>query len=240
MTRGSPRLPGNAPRAATALVRRGLAALVALLILALPGVASAGYTHYWKWKARPDPAELARCVDEMLKLADARRDILEDANGRSGGPAEFRTTCSFADAGVLPCVNFNGIGDDAHETFAFPLASFAGTPELSFVKTAYKPYDEVVVASLIVARDHFAPASLEIFSDGQWLDDWTAGAALYERVLRRPARNPLNVWSGASPSPADDEPPPGPTPSAWSPRKKAIAVVIALLLTAVLVLLSRK
>ena len=224
----------------TALVRRGLAALVALLILALPGVASAGYTHYWKWKAQPDSTELARCIDEMVKLADERHDILEGANARSGAQAEFRTTCAFADAGARPCVVFNGIGDGAHETFSFPLAAFAGTPELSFVKTAYKPYDEVVVASLIVARDHFPSASLEIFSDGQWATDWRSGAALYERVLHRPARNPLNVWSESSPPGDDSAPAPIEAPSAWSPKKKATAVVIAFLLIAFLAVLSRK
>lgn len=237
MTRRSP-LSGPAPGAVSALVRRSLAALCALLILALPGVASAGYTHYWKWKSPPDPAALASCVSEMEQLAEVRRDILQGASG-TGSLAAFRTKCAFPGAGMLPCIVFNGIGEAGHETFVFPLDSFAGTPDLSFVKTAYKPYDEVVVASLIVARDHFPETSLEIFSDGQWVEEWRPGAALYERVLHRPARNPINVWSGAPPLPAD-EAPTGSPPAALSRRKRIIALVIALLLAAILVLASRK
>ena len=57
---------------------------------------------------------------------------------------------------------FNGKGDNAHEPFIFP-----GESGFNFCKTAYKPYDTVVVACLFVARDYFAPDQLEIASDGE-------------------------------------------------------------------------
>ena len=63
-------------------------------------------------------------------------------------------------------------------------------PSFQFTKTAYKPYDEVVTACLIVARDHFPPALLTIHSDGEWAE-WARGAALYEQVLGRPAHDPV-------------------------------------------------
>ncbi|HVH45244.1 MAG TPA: hypothetical protein VM925_22985 [Labilithrix sp.] len=45
------------------------------------------------------------------------------------------------------------------------------------MKTAQNPYDEVVVACLFVAKDHFPYDVLEISSDGD-NSDWAAGARL--------------------------------------------------------------
>jgi hypothetical protein len=81
-------------------------------------------------------------------------------------------------------VDFNGLGEDAHEPFVFP-----GQPGFNFCKTAYKPYDEVVTACLIAARDYFPPSILNISSDGSWLD-WSDGAKLYSRVLNRTPHDP--------------------------------------------------
>jgi hypothetical protein len=63
----------------------------------------------------------------------------------------------------------------------------------NFCKTAGKPYDEVVTACLLVARDHFPEDILSIDSDGSWSDgDWQEGTKLYTTVLGRPARNPMS------------------------------------------------
>jgi hypothetical protein len=197
--------------------------------LALPRTARAGYTHSWTWRARPDATALARCVGDMKKLAEARREILIDGEGRSGQAAQFQSTCAYGDAGSTPCVIWNGVGDDGHEHFAFPLAAFAGTPEYSFVKTAQKPYDTVVVAALLVARDHFPQSVLEISSDGTWNVEWSAGAALYESVMKRTARNPM----GPSGERLREAPPPlrdAPRTFTWSTRRKVFAVVIGVLL----------
>lgn len=45
---------------------------------------------------------------------------------------------------------FNGVGDDAHETMCF---DFDGRGSWGFCKTAYKPYDALVVATLILAKE---------------------------------------------------------------------------------------
>jgi hypothetical protein len=166
-------------------------ALFAVLLLARP--ASAGYTHYWEWHADPDPKALAACIADMSRVIEARRRILTDGQGRTGADAVFLEQQVFGDAGApVPAVVFNGIGDDAHEAFGFPLAPFtSGDSSFQFVKTVYKPYDEVVTACLIVARDYFPREVVTISSDGDW-QDWRAGAALYERVLRREAHDPMD------------------------------------------------
>jgi hypothetical protein len=113
---------------------------------------------------------------------------------------------------VLPDIAFNGIGAEGHETFAFPLAK-DGTPSFQFVKTQWKAYDVVVVASLIAVRDHFPPNELEITSDGTWEQEWVAGAQLYERVLGRKAKSPLTTQPGIVPY----SPPPGAPPTVAAP-----------------------
>jgi hypothetical protein len=83
-------------------------------------------------------------------------------------------------------VDFNGVGDNAHEPFEFP-----GEEESNACKTEFKPYDEVVTACLLVAHDHFPSSVLTIASDGSW-GDWQDGARLYTSVTGRRAANPMS------------------------------------------------
>jgi hypothetical protein len=179
------------------VTKRICSLLVAVAIFFCIREARAGYTHYWRWRIVPDGAALEASLVEMDKLADAKRSILTDRRGQTGGNARFRGWCDWGkdagetpDGGETPCIGFNGVGPDEHETFGFPLAPFTNDPAFSFVKTAAKPYDVVVAASLIVARDHFAPDALEISSDGTWPEDFAAAAQLYEQVLKRRPRDP--------------------------------------------------
>ena len=198
---------------------RKLALFVAVASVVLVHVrdAAAGYTHYWKWhSSQPDAAALERCRGDMLRVVEARRDIL----------VIEALQVRFGDGGVVEEIAFNGIGEDGHESFGFPLAAFtADEPSFQFVKTAGKPYDEVVAACLIVARDCFEDDVLSIHSDGQWPDDWARGARLYERVLHRPAHNPLTPFDAASvelidASRADSASDAGPVDSAPRPEER--------------------
>jgi hypothetical protein len=59
-------------------------------------------------------------------------------------------------------IQFNGVGDDSHETFHLTKAS----QDFEFCKTAMKPYDDVVVAVMREAmklNPNFKPTS-----DGGW------------------------------------------------------------------------
>jgi hypothetical protein len=147
------------------------------------GTACAGYTHYWNWKAEPDPKILGNCLSDMRRIIAARQAIL-----------------NVYDVDVPDKVHFNGRADDAYEDFAFPREFPESirakmpkeTRDFHFCKTMWKPYDEVVTACLIAARYHFPPDVLEISSDGEWPSDWAAGAALYSKVTGRAPPNPLS------------------------------------------------
>jgi len=76
----------------------------------------------------------------MRRIVDARRDLVHAEIGAAS-------------------VTLNGLGEAGHEEFVFP-----GEVGFNFTKTAGKPYDEVVTACLLVARDHFPPPRLRIQS----------------------------------------------------------------------------
>lgn len=78
----------------------------------------------------------SRAVAEMRRVAETKRDVLD-----------------IDDAGAAAEILVNGEGDDAHETFDFPLAPFAGRPPLDSVKIAMKPYDAAVTACLSSPSD---------------------------------------------------------------------------------------
>jgi hypothetical protein len=141
--------------------------------------AHAGYTHYFTWHQKPGDTDLKACIDEMRRIIQVRTNILVGPDGASS-------------VIVDPLhVDLNGVGDDAHEPFVFP-----GEVGFNFCKTEYKPYDAVVTACLLIARDHFPQSVLSISSDGSWSDgDWREGIKLYSSVLGRSPRNPMSpIW----------------------------------------------
>lgn len=233
-----------------------------LLALTAARPAAAGYTHYWRWHIPPDPAVVARCSEDMSRIAEARRGILSDFKGHTGSAAVFRVVLPAEDGGApYPWIAFNGIGDDGNELFGFPFAKLMPEDDLfHFVKTASKPYDEVVTACLLAARDCFARDVLAINSDGAWPADWAPGAALYEKVLGRKAKNPLDppgevlppgittstATAGPSTASADGKGTAHDGTSVVlreehpSPRKKVLLGVIVLLALAIAFVLTRE
>jgi hypothetical protein len=154
-------------------------ALLVLLSIAylLSGISPlrAGYTHYFTWKKEPDPERLRACLQEMSLVTKAASKLLAGPDGDGKPRIEALE------------LEFNGIGEQAHEPFVFP-----GKQGFNFCKTACKPYDAVVTACLLVARDHFPREELEIESDGDWNEGAREpGSRLYEKVLGRQANNPL-------------------------------------------------
>lgn len=145
--------------------------------------ARAGYTHYFTWKQTPDDASIRICVADMNRLIQARKNILVSPDLPESTPGSPKLSATNVD--------FNGIGENGHEPFVFPYV-FPDHDSFNFCKTAWKPYDEVVTACLLVARDHFPASVLEISSDGSWAD-WSRGASLYSSVFGRPARNPMTA-----------------------------------------------
>jgi hypothetical protein len=154
-----------------------LAALAAAFALAFAAPAQAGTTHYWTWHKAPTPEQLEACAGPMRKLVGARAAVLspETAAGLAAAPGDFGPAL----------FSLNGIGDFRSEQFVWP-----GRRGFNFCKTLGLPYDEVVTAVLIAARDCFAPAQLGIGTDGDW-EEWGPGARLYESVLSKRALSPL-------------------------------------------------
>lgn len=125
-----------------------------------------GYTHYF-------PPKRSFTGDEWLKIGRACREVVQHPD------CPTLTADDESDEhGVVICdteILFNGLGDDAHETFVVGRVSDG---KFKFCKTAQKPYDAAVVACLVL-MEHFAPGVLKISSDGD-PTDWAGGLALAE------------------------------------------------------------
>ena len=113
-----------------------------------------GYTHYWgQSKALTDEqfGKVKELVGKAVELSD-----VEICDGQGEGEEPFINKVG---------IYLNGKGEFAHETFS--IVRFRKGEE--FCKTDRKPYDEVVVASLILLYEEF-PSIFSWSSDG-WLSD---------------------------------------------------------------------
>jgi hypothetical protein len=130
-----------------------------------------GYTHYWY---RPKTLNNFDHFQKDVKtlFLEIPKDIKIDWAGNSS------------------VVNFNGHGDLSHETFYVPETIVAPPQDelfFDFCKTANKPYDLLVVASLIVLK-YYCP-ECKISSDGD-AEDWEEGLTFCRDVLKY-GENPI-------------------------------------------------
>lgn len=141
-----------------------------------------GYTHYFeRSNANKGSAYM------FGKLAFDAKKIIEQATARGiavSGPLGHGTP-EFTESHF----SFNGLemlGQD-HETFyweALPVQHEWNADRdaiFNFCKTAYKPYDAVVTAVLIRAKEIYG-SLVDVRSDGNW-EDWQAGRDLYEATF---------------------------------------------------------
>lgn len=119
-----------------------------------------GYTHYWDIKVPLD-------ADAFSKLAKGIKQIVGTAQDAG---------IAIQDDSTDTVINFNGIGDGAHENFVLQI----GDTGFDFTKTNGKPYDIAVTASLILLKKELG-AEVVITSDGDWTE-WEGGQLLYETV----------------------------------------------------------
>lgn len=94
-----------------------------------------GYTHYWENPGFTD--------DEWTEARKFAKRIV----AKTDVPIQYEDDVPTAPEISAELIRFNGVGDAGHETFhvqRYPSRSF------NFCKTAFKPYDEVVVAMLIM------------------------------------------------------------------------------------------
>lgn len=120
-----------------------------------------GYTHYWKFNEKPSQEKFAELVEGVKQIVATAEEA-----GIAIGEQVY-------ESGYF---SFNGVDAGAHETFSIDIR----TQEEDFCKTAEKPYDMAVTASLILAKKIFGD-DIEIRSDGDW-SDWESGQLLYESV----------------------------------------------------------
>lgn len=158
-----------------------------------------GYTHYWQRKVGTGDRQTFQAFghDAQRIITWAGAQGIRIAGPMGEGSPDF-SEVHFA---------LNGLGDLSHETFVWNVVAYADDiesqfPDLfdqgwayGFTKTAYKPYDAVVTALLIRARELYGD-DLRVQSDGSWAD-WAEGRALYEQVFGKEAPCPL-VSEGVS------------------------------------------
>jgi len=138
-----------------------------------------GYTHHWKITQRLDSPDEFQNVRWYDFLEDVEQII-------SFGYSHFEYAVADPMGERLQdyeisdkYIALNGFGSEAHESFVFTPAVI----EFDFCKTAQKPYDNVVTAILILAKEYF-PEWLEVTTDGDNAD-WRGGFDLYEASLQR-------------------------------------------------------
>jgi hypothetical protein len=124
-----------------------------------------GYTHYWKtgteftaeqWK------QVMKLTREIIQLSSV--DVHKEYDDPEA-PVITKTL-----------IRFNGVDEDGHETFWVE----PGKVDFAFCKTARKPYDEIVVACLMMMEDINRGFSWS--SDGD-AEDHREGLALYNAVM---------------------------------------------------------
>jgi hypothetical protein len=106
-----------------------------------------GYTRYWTIKNELDDSKFIKFKDICSRVIELLNIPLDDI---------------IIDDSV---VRFNGIGDNAHETFVF-----SKNIGFNFCKTQRKPYDAVVCACLATAIEIFG-SDINVSSDGNNNDD---------------------------------------------------------------------
>ena len=152
-----------------------------------------GYTHYWKITQRLDSPNELHHISWYDFLEDVEQII-------SFGYSHFEYAVADPMGERLQdyeisdkYIALNGFGSEAHESFVFTPAVI----EFDFCKTAQKPYDNVVTAILILAKEYF-PEWLEVTSDGTKAD-WQKGYYLFRASMQREPRvtiedHKLTAW----------------------------------------------
>jgi hypothetical protein len=150
-----------------------------------------GYTHY-NYRPRKNAGsaymygKLALDAKAICEHAYTIGIKLGDWSGENGTSPQF-TEGEFS---------LNGIDDMSHETFTWKALPTQvewrkDEPEIfDFCKTAQKPYDAVVTAILIRAKEIYG-SCVSISSDGDW-SEWQDGRNLYEAVFGEVAQCPFD------------------------------------------------
>ena len=142
-----------------------------------------GYTHYYNVANTQGDLKVPEIAADVEAIIMASEVQIGDGSGKTGsepilGPDE---------------INFNAIHPGNFEDFCYPpdfeLNQGLHPPEskgFSFCKTARKPYDVVVCATLIAIKHHLGDY-VSVSSDGDFdnANEWGPAYDLYFRALQR-------------------------------------------------------
>lgn len=138
-----------------------------------------GYTHYWSFKSSHGNTDK---VEKQYQLAIKQcNKIIKGYNRQFEKGDDKRLSGYSAHASKYSGIHFNGVKDNGHEDFCLR-AHYNQNDPRNFCKTARKPYDEVVVACLVILK-HYLKDYIEVGSDGESVDFWE-GCLLVQNVTR--------------------------------------------------------
>ena len=165
-----------------------------------------GYVHWFKQHKTVTPAQWRRFQDELTSVFDrlppyslsSRGEYKEEPIRIADGFGQQRYTHGddlFVDAAASPgrgqALIFNGLMSTDMDHDGFHLTRLASDQTKAFCTTARKPYDFLVIASLILINER-APGAFEIESDGD-LMDWSPVGSWLARALHRDIRLPPKI-----------------------------------------------
>lgn len=140
-----------------------------------------GYSHYWRKDVAIPRRQFHAIVSDFKKILPTLR---------SRG---VRLRLDFDNSSPIELdderVQFNGVGENGHETFIFERVYVTHDPyernrrgkKSGFVKTAQKPYDLAVTSFLIIAKHHLG-SSIIVSGDGTD-PDWAEAKELVQSKL---------------------------------------------------------
>jgi hypothetical protein len=144
-----------------------------------------GYTHYWERPATLSSRKFRAAARECRKAVEhlaSEHALRVQFDDDSTLPAEF----------AADRIQFNGPGNDGHETFMVQRVYKPSYPEkrptagglwFDFCKTARKPYDAAVCVCLIVLRHHFGEKFI-VSTDGDDEEEgWPVARQVCQQVL---------------------------------------------------------
>jgi len=132
-----------------------------------------GYTHYFRrsekthtqktWNAFLDDAKRVACrfklcVPQSIQFITDNIEIKADINIPIGDGMGEGNSPEYTKSKLW----FNGVGEDAHETLGIDRVS---KDDFGFTKTAHKPYDLLVTATLVLYKHHFKD-KVDVSGDG--------------------------------------------------------------------------
>jgi len=140
-----------------------------------------GYTHYFEFKGLNKlSSQTFLSVERNYENACARiHDLVSSYYKECGGLSGYTPHTNFQD---YKGVNFNGAGEKGHENFTLreDLREYIKEGEgFNFCKTARKPYDALVCASLILLK-HYMGDFVRVTSDGE-ISDYNTGKEILNK-----------------------------------------------------------